>query len=224
LPARHTAALRLELKAQQQAKNWEQALLLIDQLERRGVFDATQASQLRRYAHVENLKRKALDQRALEESWQKIPAEQKRDTKVAAAAAQCFMALGGCAQATQIIEQALETEWDSELAGLYAECVGGDAIRQIERAEKWLKMNPHDAVLLLVLGKLCAQRELWGKAQSYLEASISVEPMYSAYLALAQLQDRLGNTDAARRHYRASLDLAVNQLKQMTGGRRRTLL
>ena len=224
LPKKHTAALRLELKAQQQAKNWEQALPLIEQLERRGVFDAIQAGQLRRYAHAENLKRKALDQHALDECWQKIPAEQKRDAKVAAVAAQCFMALGGCAQATQIIEDALETDWDSELAGLYAECVGSDAIRQIERAEKWLKSNPRDAVLLLVLGKLCAQRELWGKAQNYLEASVSVEPMYSAHLALAGLHERLGNTDAARRHYRESLDLAVNQLKQMTGGRRRTRL
>ena len=224
LPKKHTAALRLELKAQQQAKNWEQALLLIEQLERRGVFDATQAGQLRRYAHAENLKRKALDQHALDECWQKIPTEQKRDAKVAAAAVQCFMALGGCAQATQVIEQALETEWDSDLVGLYAECVGSDTIRQIERAEKWLKTNPRDAVLLLVLGKLCAQRELWGKAQNYLEASISVEPMYSAYLALAQLHDRLGNADAARRNYRESLELAVNQLKQMTGGRRRTSL
>jgi len=224
LPEKHTAALRLELKAQQQAKNWEQTLPLIGQLERRGVFDATQAGQLRRYAHAENLKRKALDRQALEECWQKIPTDQKRDFKVAAAAAQCFMTLGGCAQANQIIEQALETEWDSELVGLYAECVGTEAIRQIERAEKWLKTNPRDAVLLLTLGKLCALQELWGKAQSYLEASISVEPTYSAHLALAQLNDRLGNADAARRHYRESLELAVAQLKQMTGGRRRTPL
>jgi HemY protein len=222
LPAKHTAALRLELKAQQQAKNWEHTLPLIDQLERRGVFDQTQAAQLRRYAHAENLKRKALDQRALEECWQKIPAGEKRDPKVAAAAAQCFMALGGCAQANQIVEQALEAEWDSELIGLYAECMGSEVIRQIERAEGWLKTNPRDAALLLVLGRLCARQELWGKAQSYLEASLSVEPTYSAHLALAELHDRLGNADAARRHYRASLELAVNQLKQMTGGRRRT--
>ena len=92
LPDKHTAALRLELKAQQQAKNWDQALLLIDQLERRSVFDATQASHLRRYAHAENLKRKALDQHALEECWQKIPSELKRDAKIAAAAAQCARA------------------------------------------------------------------------------------------------------------------------------------
>ena len=224
LPDKHTAALRLELKAQQLARNWEQVLPLVEQLERRGVFDAAQAGQLRRYAHAENLKRKALDRRALEECWQKIPAAQKRDAKIAAAAAQCYMALGGVAQGLQIIEQALATEWDSELVGLYADCEGGDTIRQIEHAEQWLKSNPHDAVLLLTLGRLCARQELWGKAQSYLDASISVEPLYSAYLLLAQLHDRLGNADAARRNYRASLDVAVGQLKQITGGRRRTPL
>jgi len=221
LPKKHTAGLRLELKAQQQAKNWEQTLPLIDQLERRGVFDAQQAGQLRRYAHAENLKRKALDQRALDECWQKIPAPQKRDAKIAAAAAQCFMALGDCVRANEIIEQALEVEWDSELVGMYADCENSETIRQIERAEKWLLSNPRDATLLLVLGKLCARQKLWGKAQSYLEASISVEPTYSAHLELAQLHDGLDRADAARRHYRESLALAINQLKQTTGGRRK---
>jgi HemY protein len=224
LPEKHTAGLRLELKAQQQAKNWEQTLPLIGQLERRGVYDATQAGQLRRFAHAENLKRKGLDKRALEECWQKIPSDQKRDAKIAAAAAQCFMTLGSCVQANQIIEQALESEWDSDLVALYAECVSPEVIRQIERAEKWLTRNPRDAVLLLVLGKLCAQQELWGKAQSYLDASVSVEPTHSAHLALAELHERIGNSDAARRHYRESLELAVSQLKQITGGRRRKSL
>ena len=221
LPEKHTAALRLELKAQQQARNWEQTLPLIDQLERRGVFDATQAGQFRRYAYADNLQRQALDLRALEECWRKIPAREKRDAKVAAAAAQCFSALGGCAQANQIIEQALGVAWNSDLVALYAECAGTEVVRQIERAENWLETNPRDAVLLLVLGKLCTQQRLWGKAQSYLEASLSVEPTYSAHLELAQLHERLGNPDAERRHYRESLGLASAQLKQMAGGRRR---
>jgi len=224
LPEKHTAGLRLELRAQQQAKNWEPTLPLIDQLTRRGVFDAVQAAQLRRYAQIEILKRRALDRHSLEEYWQKIPAEQKRDPKIAAAAAQCFAALGGGEQACQIIEAALDHEWDSELVAWYAECAGAATVRRIERAEKWLKMNPRDSVLLLTLGRLCAGQELWGKAQSYLDASVAVEPSWSAHLALAELHDGLGHADAARRHYRESLDLAVAQLKQLTGGRRRTPL
>ena len=224
LPRKHTAALRLELKAQQQTRNWEQAVALTEELRRRNVFDTAQAAQVRRYALVENLKRKALDSAALEEAWDKVPAPDRTDRRVAVAAAQCFMALGGCERAHRIIEEALEAEWDSGLVALYAECEGGDAVRRIERAEAWLARHPGDAGLLLTLGRLCTDRGLWGKAQSYLEASLAVERSYSAHLALAKLQEHLGNADSARRNYRESLELVLAQLKAATGGRRRTPL
>jgi HemY protein len=224
LPRRHTAALRLELKAQQELHNWDQTLALVNELQRRKVFDAEQATQIRRAALVENLRRKALDVAALEEAWHKVSAKDRTDNRVAAAAARCFIALEGCTQAHRIIEEALEASWDSDIVALYAECDGGDTLRRIERAESWLKSYPRDAVLLLTLGRLCGTQELWGKAQSYLEASIAVEATYSAHLALAGLHERLGNTEVARVHQRESLDLALSQLKAVTGGGRRTPL
>jgi HemY protein len=224
LPHRHTAALRLELKAQQQARNWEQVLALTEDLRRRNVFDASQAQRLRCYAFAENLKRKALDARALEEAWGRIPSSDRADRRVAAAAARGFAALGDCGRAHRIIELAVDASWDSDLVGLYAECEGGDTVRRIERAEAWLATHPGDAVLLLTLGRLCFDQGLWGKAQSYLEASVAVEPTYTAHLALARLQEKLGNTDAARRHHRESFELALAHLGAVTGGRRRTPL
>ena len=222
LPRRHTAALRLELKAQQQARNWEQVVQLAEALRKRNVFDATQAGEVRRHALAENLKRNTHDTRALEEAWDKVPSSDRRDRRVATAAAHCFIALGGCDQAHRIIEEALETAWDSDLVGLYAECEGGDVVRRIERAESWLNQHSSDAVLLLTLGRLCADRRLWGKAQSYLEASLAIEPTYSAHLALARLHERLGNASATGKHFRECLDLVLEQLRTVTGGRRRT--
>jgi len=224
LPRRHTAALRLELTAQQQLRNWDQALPLVNELQRRKVFDADQATQIRRVALVENLTRKALDVVALEEAWRKVPAKERTDSRIAGAAARCFIALEGCTQAHRVIEEALESSWDSDIVALYAECDGGDALRRIERAESWVKSYPRDAVLLLTLGRLCSTQELWGKAQSYLEASIAVEPTYSAHLALAGLHEKLGNTEAAQLHQRESFTLALLQLKAVTDGRRRTPL
>jgi HemY protein len=75
--------------------------------------------------------------------------------------------------------------------------------------------------LLLALGRLCARQQLWGKAQSYLEASVALEPTYAAHLELAQLHERLEHADAARAHHRASLELAVAQLNRGAAGRRR---
>jgi HemY protein len=86
-------------------------------------------------------------------------------------------------------------------------------VRQIERAESWLREHRADGALLLALGRLCARQELWGKAQSYLEAAISVEPTYAGHLELARLHEKLGNADAARRHERESLQLALLKLR-----------
>ena len=202
LHEKNREALRLELKALQQAKNWEQTLPIIDQLEKRGGFDANQADQLRRYAHAENL--------------QKIPGSLRREAEVAMTGAQCYLALNDASQAGEIIESALDAEWNAELVALYAQCVSSDTVRQIERAEKWLHNNTRDAALLLLLGKLCVRQELWGKAQSYLEASLSVEITYQAHLELAKLCEGMDKPDLARRHYRSSLDLAVALLGRKT--------
>ena len=214
LPRKHTAALKLELRARQQMRHWEQVAALLGELERRGVFDAEQAAKLRTHALAESVKRKGLDARALDDAWKKLSEAQRRETPIAEAAAECYIALGRKSEAQQIIEQSLEHAWQGGLVALYPECAGPDPVRQIERAENWLEEHPRDAALLLALGTLCARQGLWGKAQSYLEAGISVEPTYTGHVELARLHERLGNPDAARRHYRESLDLALTELEK----------
>jgi len=214
LPRKHTAALRLELKAQQQTRQWDQVAAGIPELERRRVLDPEQAAKLRTHALAESLRRKGLDAYALDEAWKKLTDAERRETAVARAAAESYIALGRGSDAQTIVEQSLDSAWASELVALYPKTSGRDTVRQIERAESWLERHPNDAVLLLALGRLCAQRQLWGKAQSYLEASISVEPTHRAHLELARLHESLGNADAARRHYRASLELALRKLEE----------
>lgn len=212
LPRKHTAALRLELKGQQQARQWDQVAALVNELERRSVFDAGEAGKLRTHAIAESLRRKGRDAHALDEIWKTLPEAQKRETPIALAAAQCYIALGRGAEALAIVEQSLASAWDSELVALYPECAGRDTVKQIERAEGWLRDHPRDGALLLALGRLCARQALWGKSQSYLEAAISTEPTYAGHLELAQLHEQLGNIDAARRHERESLRLALLKL------------
>ena len=61
-----------------------------------------------------------------------------------------------------------------------------------------------DARLLDALGRMCLQQRLWGKAQSYLEASLAVEPTQQTHLELARLADQLERPEEANKHYRAS--------------------
>ncbi|MHB1233540.1 MAG: heme biosynthesis HemY N-terminal domain-containing protein [Burkholderiales bacterium] len=207
LSGKHVGVLRLELKAQQLAKNWDQVLLLLTQLEKREGIESVQAEQLRINAHIENLKHKAHDAGALQAYWSKLAAGEQANSKVALAAARYFLALGGTGQARAIIEESLAKHWDSALVELYGQCADKDGIKQIERAENWLQDHPRDPYLLLALGRLCTRQELWGKAQSYIEASLSVESTRAAHLALAQLLEKTNQTDEACKHYRQSLAL-----------------
>lgn len=63
--------------------------------------------------------------------------------------------------------------------------------KAIDTADSWLKTQPNDAQLLLNLGEMAYNKQLWGKAQSYLEASISVKPTMQARLALAKVFDEV---------------------------------
>lgn len=214
LPRKHTAALRLELRAAQLARNWERYLELLGQLEKLNALEPVQAAELRRYAVCESLARKGTDLQALRECWQRLPQRDRLDPKIAAEAARMFIALGEARETQAIIEASLEREWDSDLVALYAESPAEDALRRIERAEAWLASHPADAALLLTLGQLCARQRLWGKARSYIEASLSVEETFGATMALARLLDETGDQEAARRCYRKSLELAEAKLQR----------
>ncbi len=224
LPEKHTAALRLELRAQQMAMNWERVLALIPQLEKRRVFERPVVAQLRRQAVIESLKRKAVDDKSLREYWDRLPAEDRHEPRIAATAAQAYIALGSCQDAQRIVEEGLERQWDAALLAIYSECLGADVRQQLERAETWLEQHPREAVLLLTLGRLCAHQGLWGKARSYLEASLSIEPTHSAHLELGRLLEREGKPAEAAAEYQKALVVTLEQLKQHAGGRRRPVV
>ncbi|MBI5438289.1 MAG: heme biosynthesis protein HemY [Nitrosomonadales bacterium] len=201
----HPGALSLELKAYQQAGNWDEVLNVLDQLEKRGAIDVTAAAQLRQQSWLENIRRQ--DSLAeLSDCLKKIPSDFKRRGKIAAAAARALIRHGGGLPAQQLLSDSLNAQWDSELVALYGDCQSGDGDAQIEQAEKWLKQHKDDAGLLLALGKLCLHRKLWGKAQNYLEASISVSPSHAAYTALGRLADQTGKPDEAFKHYRRAME------------------
>ncbi len=206
---RHVATLRMLLRAEQGLQNWDEVLRLVRFLEKRRALSAESAAQLRVTATIENLRRKGLDADSLAAFWEALPAEERREPRVAGAAARHFIGLGGCRKAHGIIADALAAQWTPDLVALYAECRDDDAIERLQRCERWLEQRPRDAVLLLTLGRLCVYRELWGKAQSYLEASLAEQPTRGAHLELARLLDRIGREPEAARHYRAAADAAL---------------
>ena len=204
---RHIAALRLGLRTQRALGDWRGVLRLVRLLEKTRALSAAQAQPLKLQAHQEILRALRLDNRSLVNYWREIPAQDQRSPRLAAEAAKLMIDAGDCEHAQHLIEAALEHEWDSSLLPLYARCRGGDVLGRIARGEEWLKEQPRDAQLLLALGRLCRQQQLWGKARSYLEASLSLAATRAAHVELAQLLEELDRGEEAAAHYKAAAGL-----------------
>jgi len=207
----HTTLLRLEFKARQLTGQWDEVERLLDLLMRSNGLEQNVALQSRRVTYAENLKRRAEDDRGLLEYWKKIPANFKADAWVARAAARAFAQRGGHDTALDVLEAALSREWHEELVALYGELRGGSPTRQIEQAEKWLRTHPRDAQLLLTLAQLCSVQQLWGKAQSYLEASLAIAPSAEGHIRMAEFKTQSGQPGEACQHYQKALALCRAQ-------------
>lgn len=207
----HTALLRFELKARQMTGQWDEVDRLLDALMRGNALEPGVATQSRRIAYTENLRRRADDDRGLLEYWKKIPAEFRLDPWVARAAARAFMQRGGHDTALDVLEAALNRDWHEDLVALYGEARGSNPARQIEQAEKWLHVHPRDAQLLLTLAQLCSVQQLWGKAQSYLEASLAIAPSAEGHIRMAELKTQSGQPGEACKQYQKALALCRAQ-------------
>jgi HemY protein len=212
---KHIATLRMLLRAERGAGAWDEVLRLSTQLAKRDAIAPALAEEYKSQAIVELLQRSAADAGAFERRWRDVASEDQRKPRVAAAAARHAIGLGRAALAREIIERALDEEWAPPLVALYGELPEHaetadrltEALLRIESAERWLSERNRDPQLLATLGRLCAHAELWGKARSFLEASLSFEESRAARLDLARLAERLGETAEAQRHYRRAAEL-----------------
>lgn len=202
------------LRAERGAGNWEAVERMATQLAKQDAISPAFAEEARIQAAVELLKRDAGERKALEARWRGLSERERTHPRVAEAAALRATALGATALAREIVEKSLAQEWSHTLVLAYgevpalepADCIA-EARTRIERAERWLHERPEDPSLLAALGRLCVHAELWGKAQSYLEASLSLEESRAAHLDLARLSARLEREVDAQRHYRRAAEL-----------------
>ncbi len=208
----HTAALRLELRALQGAGRYAEIPSLVDQLVKRKVYGQQEGEYLRAAARAGELKELAHDPTGLRAYWNRLSDADQRVPKIARAAARSFLALGGDSEAATILARSLERTWESDLVVLYADCRTSEPTRQLEQAERWLTEHNQDAALLHALGVLCVRAQLWGKAQTYFEASLAVEDFYRTHVALGELLARIGRDGEANAHLAAALKLALAEL------------
>lgn len=137
----------------------------------------------------------------------KLPRHLRGQPEMIQARVDALAADGQAAEAERVVRKALAKDWDKELVLIYGR-LEADANVQLKHAEGWLNKHPDDASLLLTAARLCVRAQLWGKARSYYETSIAIEPLPESWHDFGQLMLKFGEDELASDAFRKGLELS----------------
>ncbi len=131
-----------------------------------------------------------MDENALERCWRETGAAAR--PALLTTYAQMLVKVGARKTAERVLREAIESNWDEDCVAYYGGLESGDIDERLKHAERWLKSRPKDPALLLCLGKLYRQVELWDQAKHYLKASFSLAPKPETFRELSSVVDYVG--------------------------------
>lgn len=210
---KHPHVLFLLAKIYELLRSWGDLKKILPDLKKQRVLDSAALEALERQVHRELItiatqKGKVSDLRG---SWQHVPKALRHDNNMVRHYARCLLTLEAHDDAEQLLRDAIKRDWDIDLVYLYGLNETNDPDKQLASAEGWLKGHESNPVLLLTLGRLCVRNKLWGKARSYLEASINIQPRSDSYKELGQLLEQLNEADNAAEYFRKGLMLSAEE-------------
>lgn len=212
---KHVQALKLLAALYWRRQEWRALVELLPTLRAMPPLPPEKLNRWTVDAFVALLADPALDETRLGELWDEVPKALRRDPRLVLARAKALARCGAAPAAEAEIRRALRDEWDAGLIRFYGDLELQDVAQQLKNAEAFLRERPEDPDLLLTVGRLSYRNQLWGKARSYLETSLSIRPAAETCAALGQLLQRIGDKDGAAKAFERGLALR-NQLTGTT--------
>ena len=191
--------------------DWDGLIKLLPNLRKAKIINATQAVQIEKKCYEDLLRaaanNKTHHQHAVQDAWNKTPAKYQKDADMLSIYVEAMMSDQSVADHLELLaRKALKKSWNKELGRLYGLLPTTDPKNQLARAQSWLKYYGPQATLLLTLGRLCMRCQLWGKARSYFEESIKLDPAPETYVEYGKLLEQLGEMNLALQTYRDGLE------------------
>jgi HemY protein len=123
--------------------------------------------------------------------WKSVPDRLYSDITLVKTYAEQLIKVNQSAESETLLRITLNQHWHTDLVSLYGTVKGANTSEQLLHAENWLKERPNNATLLLALGRLSLQNELWGKALEYFEASRRLHQTKESMAELCRLKLRM---------------------------------
>ncbi|MDH5570713.1 MAG: heme biosynthesis protein HemY, partial [Gammaproteobacteria bacterium] len=206
---KHTHVLLLLMQLYEKLQSWGDLKDILPALKKYKIITDVQHRELsvKVYSELLEIDAKQKQLNILENFWQDLPRSLRQDIHLIKRYCYYLIEAKEYDQAAEILSQAIKQSWDQDLAYLYGKANSSKMNKQLVTAEGWLKSREKNAVLLLTLGRLSLYNKLWGKARSYLEASIGNEPYPETYRELGLLLEQMEEKDKAAECYRNGIML-----------------
>lgn len=206
LAPKHVQVLKVLAGLYQRLGDWEYLLDLMPLLRKHKAMKADVIDDLAQQAYLALLQ-KADSFADLSNVWSRIPTPVQESENILMMYVQRLLVLGESDLAEPLLRHGLQRRFSDSLLMCYGKIEGAEPTRQLALVESLLVEHERDAVALLTAGRLSLRCKLWGKARSYLEASVNAEPTAEAYNELGTLLERMNETEAAAECFREGLRL-----------------
>lgn len=210
---KHDYVSMLLARAYFELEDWQALVELLPDVRRK---DLLKTSRLEKMEHagyrgmLEEVASKA-NLADFEKAWHKIPKARQADAALIGFYLELMVAQGWQSEsAERSMIKSIEQTWSNQLVDIYGRFNSRNNSKQLALAEKWLEDWAQNEVLLLALGRIAIRANLWGKAQSFLEASIGAKATPAACLELAELfESQLQQKETAAGYYKRGLKLSL---------------
>lgn len=209
---KHPAVLILLMKAYQHLADWNKLQALLPSLKSNREIPQQEWQSIEKLTILNLLTNaSSSNQHAVGALWRTLDKKQKLDPKFLAAYTDYLINKGESHVAEDLLLKGIKAQQDSTLMVLYSQLNISNS-KKITQLEKWLKNQTANPELLNVIAKLCLHQKLWGKAKTYLDKSLGIQPTGHAYMLLADALENLDYSDQAVNNcYKTGLEISLNE-------------
>lgn len=215
----HRQSLRLQAKLYERLSDWQKLRELMPKLQKFKAYSKQELDEIAVRANAALLDAAdTADTLAL--AWKDLDKVSKESPELISSYAQGLLDTQQTTAAEKVVVSALKKHWHDDLLDAYAKLETVEVKKRLAQVEKWLKKRGESAKLLQVAAQLSMQDELWGKARSYLESSIKLDPSAQSYSLYGDLLATIGDAHAAAEAYKKGLNELLSVKKNQNNVRR----
>lgn len=213
---RHPSVLRLLEKIYVRMGDWTALQAMLPAMRKAKLLTADQLIQFEKNLYCEILRaEKYVSLTSLQTFWNSVPRYMRKNPEVVYQYVIQLLRFHANKEAQELICKTMKLEWYAPLVTIYGSLPFDNLNKQLVIVGAWLKMYGPKPEILLVLGKLCAQIQLWGKAKDYFEKCLEQGPNPAASLEYARLLDELDEHEEALVQYQNGLVQAADKAQPL---------